>query len=201
MRPDIKRCTLIGVVIPLLSACAARKPGEPLTPGFNMYSRQDDIEIGRQAAQTVRSEVDVVQDQQLQDYIGSLGRRLAQQPQAGDYPYSFTLIRDDSVNAFALPGGPVFINTGTMAAAENEAQLVGVIAHEIAHVALRHGTSQASKANLTTIPAVLAGSVIGDQSVAAQIGQAGLAVGVNSVLLKYSRYLRSVRAQRKSHSE
>jgi predicted Zn-dependent protease len=92
-----------------------------------------------------------------------------------------------SINAFALPGGPVFVHIGLMKVADNEAQLVGVLAHEISHVALRHATSEASKATLVQLHAAVAGQAIGQGSTIAQLGQLGLGVGVNSVLLKYSR--------------
>ncbi|MCC6265290.1 MAG: M48 family metalloprotease [Bryobacterales bacterium] len=170
-----------------LAGCAARHPGDPIKPGFNMYSKEQDIELGRQAAAEVRKQVQVVQNPELQNYIGAIGKKLAAQPEAGGYPYSFTLINEPSINAFALPGGPIFVNTGLIEAADNEAQVAGVLAHEIAHVALRHGTNQASKASLIQLPAVLAGMAIGQDSVVDQIAQLGLGFGVNSVILKYSR--------------
>ena len=76
---------------------------------------------------------------------------------------TFEFVADKNINAFSLPGGPVFVNTGLIAAAENEAQLAGVLAHEMSHVRLRHATNQASKANLIQIPAMIAGGVIGRQ--------------------------------------
>ena len=105
---------------------------------------------------------------------------------ADEYPYSFKVVNDQSINAFALPGGPTFVNTGLIAAADNEAQLAGVMAHEISHVALRHGTNQASKANLIQLPAMLAGAVVGNGSMLGQLAQLGIGLGANSVLLKYS---------------
>jgi hypothetical protein len=131
--------------------------------------------------------VQVVQDQRLQSYVKGLGERLAQQPQAGDWPYEFTLINEPSINAFALPGGPIFVHSGLLDAADNEAQLVGVLAHEISHVALRHGTSQASKAQMIQLPAVLAGVLLGDGGALSQIGQAGIGLGLNALIMKYSR--------------
>jgi predicted Zn-dependent protease len=152
-----------------------------------MYSPEQDIQLGRQAAAQVRQQVDVVDNADLQNYVGAIGKRLAATRDAGKYPYTFTLINDKNINAFALPGGPVFINSGTIAAADNEAQLAGVMAHEIAHVALRHGTNQASKANILQVPAAIAGAVLGQGGAAAQLGQIGLGVGLNALILKYSR--------------
>lgn len=188
LRGRLRHRWLLALLTALtLAGCAARHPGDPIKPGFNMYSKEQDIELGRQAAAEVRKQVQVVQNPELQNYIGAIGKKLAAQPEAGGYPYSFTLINEPSINAFALPGGPIFVNTGLIEAADNEAQVAGVLAHEIAHVALRHGTNQASKASLIQLPAVLAGMAIGQDSVVDQIAQIGLGFGVNSVILKYSR--------------
>ncbi|MFB3829487.1 MAG: M48 family metalloprotease [Bryobacteraceae bacterium] len=165
------------------AACAARQPGRAPNPGFNLFSKEQDIQLGREAAAHVRQQYQVVQNQFLQDYVSRVGQRLALQPEAGGYPYSFTLLNDRSVNAFALPGGPAFVFTGLVQAAENEAQLAGVLAHEISHVALRHGTNQVSKANLLQIPAVLAGAAAGSGSMMGQLAQLGIGVGFNSLLL------------------
>lgn len=181
----LRREILLTLV--LFASCAARKPGDPITPGYNLYSKEQDIQIGREAAAQVRRQVSLVENRELQSYVQAIGRRLASQPAAGDFPYSFALINDDSINAFALPGGPIFVNTGLLTAADNEAQVAGVLAHEISHVALRHATNQATKANIVQLPAILAGAVIGTDSVLAQLGQLGLGVGVNALLLKYSR--------------
>ena len=78
-------------------SCAARQPGTPINPGFNVYSKDQDIQVGRQAAAEVMQQVDVVQNGELQDYVKSLGRRLASTPSAGDYPYEFTLINEPRI--------------------------------------------------------------------------------------------------------
>jgi len=181
----IRRITVLTLVLVGLS-CSARQPGAPINPGFNVYSKEQDIQVGRQVAAEVMQQVDVVQDRELQDYVKSLGRRLASTPSAGDYPYEFTLINDPSINAFALPGGPIFVHSGLIRAADNEAQVAGVLGHEIAHVALRHGTNQASKASILQIPAAAAGILLGD-SAAGQIAQIGTGLGLNLIMLKYSR--------------
>ena len=179
---------LVTFVLMVVSvSCAAREPGAPINPGFNVYSKDQDIQVGRQAAAEVMQQVDVVKDGELQDYVKSLGRRLASTPSAGDYPYEFTLINDPSINAFALPGGPIFVHSGLIRAADNEAQVAGVLGHEIAHVALRHGTNQASKASILQIPAAAAGILLGDGSTTGQIAQIGAGLGLNLLMLKYSR--------------
>lgn len=156
-------------------------------PGWNIFSREQDIQLGRESAAQVEQQMPVVRDSELQAYVERIGRKLASAPEAGNFPYSFKVVNDASINAFALPGGPTFVHTGLIRAAENEAQLAGVMAHEISHVALRHGTNQASKANLIQLPAALAGAVVGNGSLVGQLAQLGIGLGANSVLLKYSR--------------
>lgn len=173
-------------VLLLFPGCASRKPGDPLRPGFNIYSQDQDVQIGREVAQQVVQQVDVVRDSRLQSYVKDLGSRLARQPQAQQYPYEFTLINDPNINAFALPGGPIFVHSGLIGHADNEGHVVGVLAHEIAHVALRHGTNQASKASVLQVPAALAGIALGPGA-AGQIAGAGVGLTLNAVMLKYSR--------------
>src|SRR5437868_8591819 len=178
--------SLALAVLLTLPACAARKPGSEIKPGFNLFSKEQDVQLGQEAAAQVRQQYEVVQNKELQDYITRAGQLLAAQPEAGGYPYTFTLLNEKSVNAFALPGGPAFVFSGLIQAADNEAQLAGVLAHEISHVALRHGTNQASKANLLQLPAMLAGAMTGG-SLLGQLAQVGVGLGANSVLLKFSR--------------
>ncbi len=128
----------------------------------------------------------MVSNRWLEDYIATLGKRLASRQLAGDFPYAFTLLHDKQVNAFALPGGPVFVFTGLLTFADNEAQVAGVLAHEISHVALRHGTNQLSKTELFQLPALFAGAALGSGSLG-QIVDAGLGVGLNGLFLRYSR--------------
>jgi hypothetical protein len=181
-----RRLALLLAIL-LTASCASRQPGDPIRPGWNVYSPEADVQLGREAAAQVVRQVQVVRDPELQQYVDTIGRRLASTPEAGKFPYEFTLINDPSINAFALPGGPIFINTGLIRAADNEAQLAGVMAHEIAHVALRHATSQASKANILQLPAAIAGAVIGQGSMGAQLGQLGLGLGLNALVMRYSR--------------
>jgi predicted Zn-dependent protease len=124
----------------------------------------------------------------LSEYVSRVGKRLvsAQEAQASGFPFTFEVIADPSINAFALPGGPMFINTGLLRAVDNEAQLAGVMGHEMSHVILRHGTNQASKSKLIELPAVLASQMSGG-SMMGQLAQLGIGLGANSVLLRFSR--------------
>lgn len=156
-------------------------------PGFNLFSKDQDVQLGKEAAGQIEKQVEIINDRELNAYINLIGSKLAAQPQADKYPYTFKVVNDKSINAFAFPGGPAFVHTGLIAAVDNEAQLAGVLAHEISHVALRHGTNQASKANLMQLPAILASKAAGSGSMLGQLSQIGIGLGANSVLLKFSR--------------
>ena len=171
------------------AASAARKPGQPLKPGFNVFSKQQDIQIGEANAREVLQQFPVVQNDSLQDYVRRIGNRLAgaDYARSSGFKFSFTVLHVGEVNAFALPGGPMFIFTGLLKNCDNEAQLAGVMGHEMAHVILRHGTNQATKANMLQLPALLAGVVIGNESGAGRLANMGLGLGANSFLLKFSR--------------
>jgi beta-barrel assembly-enhancing protease len=125
----------------------ARHPGDPIKPGLNLYSKFIDIQVGQAAALQVRRQYRVVNDAFLQEYIKRCGDRLAATPEArqSGFSFSFTMLNVPQVNAFALPGGPMFIFTGLLNSTENEAQLMGVMAHEMSHVILRHGTHEARR--------------------------------------------------------
>jgi predicted Zn-dependent protease len=174
------------VLIFLAAAAAfAREPGEPFRQGFNLFSKDQDVQLGREAAQEVRQKYKEVQSPFLQAYVRRIGERLASTPECRDagFPFTFTVLQDKSVNAFALPGGPMFIFSGLIQNVDNEAQLAAVMSHEMAHVVLRHGTHEASKANLWSIPALLVGAAAGKNSLLTKLATAG----VNLKLLSYSR--------------
>jgi len=158
-------------------------------PGFNLFSKQQDVQLGQESAAQVRKQMTVIKDPVLTDYVNRVGKRLVatREAQESGFPFTFEVVADPSINAFALPGGPMFINTGLLRAVDNEAQLAGVMGHEMSHVILRHGTNQASKANLIQIPAALAAQAAGKGSMTGQLAQLGIGLGANSVLLKFSR--------------
>jgi beta-barrel assembly-enhancing protease len=190
-RMRLHKATCLGVIV-TLQASLICVPGlaeqRKLKPGFNLFSKEQDVQLGKEAAAQVEKQMQVVNNKDLEDFINQIGRKLIATPEADakSFAYSFKVVNEKSINAFALPGGPAFIHTGLITAADNEGQVAGVMAHEISHVALRHGTNQASKANLIELPALLAGSVAGG-SMIGQLAQIGVGLGANSVLLKFSR--------------
>jgi len=187
-----QRALRVAVTVILIVSAAdtglARKPGDPLKPGFNLYSKQQDIDLGKQAAATVKQQYQQVQSPELGAYVRKIGERLARTPSASrsGFPFSFTLLNYKEINAFALPGGPTFVFTGLVRASESEAELAGVLAHEISHVVLRHGTNQASKANLIARPALVIGE-INSFTVIGRLINLGLGLQLNGIFLKYSR--------------
>ena len=155
----------------------------------NKYSVQDDIKLGREAAQQAEAQFPLLRDQETQSYVEDVGRRLVasipSQFQHPEFQYYFKVVNARDINAFALPGGPMYVNRGMIEAARTEGEMAGVMAHEISHVALRHGTAQASKGQkygLLAGIAGIAGTIFGGPGVG-QLAQAPFAV----YLLKFSR--------------
>jgi hypothetical protein len=155
-------------------------------PGFNLFSVEQDVQLGREHAAEAEKQFPILNDEFLTRYIDRLGQRLAANAPGTKFPYTFKIVNMKEINAFALPGGPIYINLGTIQAADNEAELAGVIGHEIGHVVMRHGTNQATKAQGFQIVAALAGAKAGG-GIGGQLAQLGLGFGLQSVFLKYGR--------------
>lgn len=157
----------------------------------NRYKVQDDIKIGREAAAQVEQQMPILNDYEATNYVQQVGRRLVNaippQFQHPEFRYTFKVVNASDINAFALPGGPMYVNRGMIEAAHNEGEMAGVMAHELAHVALRHGTAQATQQSkplnqLGTIGLILGGAILGGQQ-GAQLG----ALGAQAWQTKYSR--------------
>jgi beta-barrel assembly-enhancing protease len=158
-------------------------------PGFNLLSPEQDVNIGRQNAAQVEREMPLFNDPATQQYVSAVGARLAARAPGEKFPYQFKVINVREINAFALPGGFMYVNRGTIEAARNEAELASVMAHEIAHVALRHGTSQLSKQLVAEKGLQIAVSIIGGNgaTLADQVLGAGASAGVSLLFLRFSR--------------
>ena len=159
-----------------------------LKPGWNLFTPQQDIEVGKRAAADAAKQLPLCNAPKVDAYLTHLGMRLvAKLPTNGvSYPFEFHCVNDKAINAFALPGGYVFINRGAIEAADNEAQLAGVMAHELSHVALRHGTNQATKAEAAEGFLGIAGGIFGGSTGGALLTKLG-AFAAGGVLLRYSR--------------
>jgi predicted Zn-dependent protease len=131
--------------------------------GLNFYSLEKEIALGKSMAQQVEQSSRIVQDPVIAEYVNRVGQNLVNNSDA-QVPFTIKVIDSDDVNAFALPGGFFFVNSGLILATETEAEMAGVMAHEIAHVAARHGTKNATKGELlnwATIPLIFLGGPIG----------------------------------------
>jgi beta-barrel assembly-enhancing protease len=155
-------------------------------PGFNIFSAEQDVEIGKESAVAVERQLPVLRDAPLNNYINKVGRRLVAVVPGSKYPYQFKVVNVSDVNAFALPGGFMYIHRGLIGAAQSEGELASVMAHEMAHVALRHGTNQASKAYLAQAGLGVLGGILGGGTSGQIIGAVG-GFGLNTLFLKFSR--------------
>jgi Zn-dependent protease with chaperone function len=181
-----------AAVIALAASMAIVSAQTKVTPPSNKYSVQDDIKLGQEAAREARQQLPLLRDETVHSYIARLGERLvaaipADQRHPG-FNYTFDVVNVRDINAFALPGGPMFVNRGMIEAAKTEGEVAGVMAHEISHVALRHGTAQAGKATpyqIGQIAGGILGAILG--GTAGQVISQGTAFGLGTAFLKYGR--------------
>ncbi|HAF16516.1 MAG TPA: hypothetical protein DHU55_10600 [Blastocatellia bacterium] len=157
----------------------------------NKYKPTDDVKVGRQAAAEVEQQMPILNDVEATSYVSRVGQRLVSaippEFQHPEFSYYFKIVNARDINAFALPGGPMYVNRGMIEAARNEGEMAGVMAHELSHVALRHGTAQASKAQKYGLLAGILG--IGGQILGGPAGAAAQVAGqgVGVYFLKFSR--------------
>src|SRR5205809_6902384 len=157
---------VVAITLVAPSSFAADKKKDPdeignrdVGKGVNFYSLEKEIALGKQLAQDVERQAKIIDDPVIAEYVNRVGQNLVRNSDA-KVPFTIKVIDDDTVNAFALPGGFFFVDSGLILKADNEAELAGVMAHEIAHVAARHGTKQATRgqlAQLATIPLIFMG--------------------------------------------
>jgi len=166
--------------------------GLDFQPGFNLFSPSQDVEMGEKASSEVNRQLPLIRNQQVVGYVTRLGKRLAEvapnQSGSVKYAWTFNVVNSSEINAFAMPGGFIYVNRGALEAAQDEAQIAGVLAHEEGHVVMRHGTHMASEIMLVQAPlSFLAGLLGQSTSLASRLAELGLSFGVNSVLLRNSR--------------
>jgi Zn-dependent protease with chaperone function len=181
-------------LIALMTLAAGMASGQTIVkPGFNIFSVDQDVEIGRQSAIQAEKQLPMLSNAAVSRYVSSIGARLAAQAPGPKFAYRFKVVNVSEVNAFALPGGFVYVNRGLISKARTEGELAGVMAHEIAHVALRHPTNQASKAYLAQQGLGILGGLLGgkSQSSTGQVIGAVGGFGLNTLFLKFSRSVES----------
>ena len=181
-----------AAVVALLMSVSVLGAQTKITAPKNKYTPQQDVELGREAAAQVEQQLPLLRDDNISSYVSDLGQGLVGSIPADlrhpEFNYSFKVVNVREINAFALPGGPMYVNRGMIEAARNEGEVVGVLAHELSHVALRHGTAQATKATkyeIGTIAGAVIGAIVG--GTAGSVIAQGTQFGLGTAFLRFSR--------------
>src|SRR5438067_6510206 len=184
--PRTTRVTAVVLCLLLLAPEGLLARVQP-TSGSNMFTVDQEIQAGQEAvAQTNRQYPVLPDSSQVTQYVQQLGRRLVQYAPGEKWPYQFHVVNQKEINAFALPGGPLYVNVGTIQAADNEAQLAGVMSHELSHIIQRHATRAATKQYKAQVGLGILGAVLGG-SIGGQLAAAGISFAAGSYFLKNSR--------------
>jgi predicted Zn-dependent protease len=183
------------VAVALTIALVAAPPLQAQTAvalSRNKFTPAEDVTLGRRAADDIEDRLPLLRDRSVNSYVASVGRRLVDAIPSNlrhrEFRYSFKVVNVRDASAFALPGGPIYINRGMIEAARTEGELAGVLAHELSHVVLRHGTAQATKATpyqLGALAGAVAGALIGGR-VGTVVSQ-GTQIGLGTAFLRYGR--------------
>jgi peptidase M48-like protein len=183
---------LLPILLLTVALGSASAQTHIVAPTPNKYSPADDVKLGQEAAQQVQKELPLLNDASVEEYLAGIGQRLVRvipgEYQHPEFRYTFRVVNQKEINAFALPGGPMFVNRGMIEAARDEGEIAGVMAHELSHVLLRHGTAQATKATKYEIGAI-AGQVLGAivGGTAGSIIAQGSNFGISTYFMKFSR--------------
>ena len=173
-----KMFTVVGLVLALPLPVAAQL--------FGGISEAQEIELGREAATMIEADLQLLDDQRVGDYVSRLGEALVARSGRADLSYAFTVVDSPEINAFALPGGFIYVNRGLIEAAENESELAGVLSHEIGHVVARHGVGQMQRAQIANLGLGVLGSLLG-RGRAASIGNMAGELVAGGTFMKFSR--------------
>ncbi len=186
----VSRLCAVGLVAMLAAHAAAAQTA--VKAPKNKYTPQQDVQLGQEAAGQVEQQLPILRDDNVTSYVQDIGRRLVDAIPADqrhpEFKYTFKVVNVKEINAFALPGGPMYVNRGMIEAAKSEGEVVGVLAHEISHVALRHGTAQATKATkyqMGTIAGAVLGAIVG--GTAGNVIAQGTQFGLGTAFLRFSR--------------
>ena len=184
----MRSAVILGVVLSVTALGAQTV----ITPPDNKYTPAQDVELGHKAAAEAEQQLPMLRDEMVTSWIASVGRRIVdaipEELRHSEFRYTFQVVNVREINAFALPGGPMYFNRGMIQAARTEGEVAGVLAHELSHVALRHGTAQATKATkyeIGTLLGAVVGSIIGG-NVGSAVAQ-GTQFGLGTAFLRFSR--------------
>jgi predicted Zn-dependent protease len=185
----ISTAAMTALVLMVAQLYAAVSGPQLPNPGNAPLTHQQQIQLGFQAAAQVYKQMPVLPDNSPEtQYVRQVGQRLAATiPQQYSWPFEFHVIPEKEINAFALPGGPMFVNVGTITAASSEAELAGVMAHEMAHVYMQHSAKQAGKEEKAALVSGILGAILGAGGTLGQLAAAGVQFGAQGIMLKYSR--------------
>lgn len=188
----MKRQLTASILVAFVTTASLVTGQTKITAPKNKYTPAQDVQLGREAAQEVEQKLPVLRDNNIDNYVEQIGSRLVQNIPSefrhNEFRYAFDVVNLREINAFALPGGPTYFHRGMLEKAGSEPEIAGVMAHEISHVALRHGTAQATKAGkyqMGQIGSAILGAIIGGRTgeVVSGVGQ----FGFGTAFLKYSR--------------
>jgi beta-barrel assembly-enhancing protease len=169
-----------------LLADGGLRPRQAQSQIFSL-SEPEEVELGREAARKVEQEQRILRDPQVTDYVDGVGQRLASRSKRSNIRYTFKVVDSPEINAFALPGGFIYVNRGLIEAADNESEVAGVLGHEIGHVAGRHSAEQMKKAGIANLGLGVLGAVLGGKGGAAGLAQVGGQIGASAAFMKFSR--------------
>jgi predicted Zn-dependent protease len=184
----IKRSRITVAFLFISAVLVWSPPNRSVTaaPGLSLLSVNDEVQLGQQAQGELRQQTPVVGDGAVNNYLRGVFTQLVRHADGPRYPYSVSMANYGEVNAFALPGGPVWVHRGAVQAAQNESQLAGVLAHEIAHISKRHVADRVTKQMVTGGLLALLGQVLSDDR-KGQIGGVAAGLAAQGFMLKFSR--------------
>jgi Zn-dependent protease with chaperone function len=190
--PSLTLRPILLILALTLASSAASLAQTRVEPPANSYTPAQDVELGRKAAEETRKALPPMRDDNITSFVEDIGRRLVAfippDLRHSEFQYTFEVMNVKEINAFALPGGPMFVNRGMIEAAHTDGEVAGVMAHELSHVVLRHGTAQASKASkygMGQVAGAVLGAIIGGGW--GQVVSQGTQLGIGTMFLRFSR--------------
>jgi predicted Zn-dependent protease len=174
-------------VLPAVVLAAGVASAAPAS-AINLFSERQEVELGQRAAADAERQLPMLRDSQVEGYVNAIVRTLAAAAPGPRFPYRARVVNASDINAFALPGGYIYVNRGLIEAVRNEGELAGVLAHEMAHVAERHGTEQVTKSYGVQAGAGLLAQILAGRDRRLGLGEQVVgSLGLNALLMKFSR--------------